>query len=439
MVKKKERRNKMLKTKKTYLIPIVGFALIILIGSVLLYLPVCNNEPISFRDAVFTATCSFTTTGFCKVPIINQFNILGQLILAILMEIGALGFVIFISYFWSIRNKKIKMSDILLINDNISTDNYSYIKEHSIFIMRFLLKVQVIGTILLSFRFIPIIGFFKGIWYSIFHAISAFSNTGFDLLGNEGMYAFKDDIYIQIVLIGLMLFGSIGVFTIEDIKNNKSKKFSRLRLQTKIILIYTAILVFLPTIIFKILEPNISVINCMFMSVTSRSTGFSIIDLNEVSTLSKIILIILMFIGGAPASTAGGVRILPIAIILATAFSTLRGKSKTVMFWRTIPEDTIRKAFTILVLFLIILSVNTILFSIFENFDLTDIVFECVSALSNTGLTIIDVNSFNLVQELAILLQMFIGRAGILSLVLIFVIEDKKENYIEYPKENVIL
>ena len=171
----------MFKNKRSYLVPIIGFAFIILISTIVLCLPICNYKPISFRDVLFTATSALTTTGFTKSALQTQFNFLGQAILAILMEIGAMGFVIFISYFLSVRNKKIRMSDIILINDNISGDSYASIKEHSIFIGKLMLKVQLAGIIFLALRFIPMFGIGRGIWYSIFHTISAFSNTGFTL------------------------------------------------------------------------------------------------------------------------------------------------------------------------------------------------------------------------------------------------------------------
>lgn len=427
----------MLKGKKTYLIPIIGFELIILVGALLLYLPICNNEPISFRNALFTATSGLTTTGFSKVVLADQFNFIGQFVLAILMEIGALGFIIFISYFWSIKGKKIKMSDIIAINDSISGENYGSIKEHSIFIFKFMLRVQAIGIILLAFRFIPEYGFFEGIWYSIFHTISAFSNCGFDIIGDTSFFGYRKDIYVQLVLTFLMIVGSIGILVIEDIK--KTKKFSRLKVQTKIVLVWSIILLIVPTILIAILEPEISLVNSFFMTSTSRSTGFSVVDFEEFSQLSKIIFVALMFIGGAPTSTAGGVRIIPLVVIMSTVISSLKGKEETVIFWRKIPELAVRRSFTIFVFFIIVLGTVGIIFAGYNNLSVLEIAFECVSAISNTGLTLIDVNEFNFVQEIGIMFLMFIGRIGILSLILAFFREDNKNKFIEYPSENVIL
>lgn len=429
----------MLKNKRTYLIPIIGFALIILFASVILYLPICNYKEISFRDVLFTVTSGLTTTGFTKGPLVEQFNFLGQVVLAILMEIGAMGFIIFVSYFWSIKNKKMKMSDILVINDSISSDSYGQIKEHSIFIGKIMLEVQFFGIILLAIRLIPDLGFFKGIWYSIFHTISAFSNCGFDLFGGDSLKIFANDAYFQIIMIALMLLGSIGILVIEDVRNNKSRKFSRLKLQTKIILTYSIILLVIPTIAIKILEPNISTLNSLFMVSTSRSTGFSVVDLANFSFESKFILIILMFIGGSPTSTSGGVKIVTIAILLSTIISTLKGKEETIMFWRKVPNSAIRRAITIFTLFAFILIVTCTIFYHYNQINLLNIIFESVSAISNTGLTITDYSTINIIGENILLLLMFIGRVSPLSFVLVFINENKKDKYIEYPSENVIL
>ena len=429
----------MLRNKRTYLIPIIGFAFIILVASIILCLPVCNYKEITFRDALFTATSGLTTTGFTKGPLVEQFNFWGQIILAILMEIGAMGFIIFVSYFWSIKNKKMKMSDILVINDNISSDSYGQIKEHSIFIGKIMLEVQAFGIILLAIRFIPLLGFFKGIWYSIFHTISAFSNCGFDLFGGSSLRIFANDIYTQFIMIALMLLGSIGILVIEDVRNNKSRKFSRLKLQTKIILTYSLILLVVPTIAIKILEPNISILNSLFMVSTSRSTGFSVVDLPNFTFESKFIFIILMFIGGSPTSTSGGVKMVTIAVLISTIVSTLKGKDETIMFWKKIPNSAIRRAITIFMLFALIITIACTVFYHYNRINLLNIIFEAVSAISNTGLTITDYSTVNIIGENILLLLMFIGRVSPLSFILVFINENSKDKYIDYPSENVIL
>ncbi len=332
-----------------------------------------------------------------------------------------------------------KISDILVINDNISSDSYGQIKEHSIFIGKIMLEVQAFGIILLAIRFIPLLGFFKGIWYSIFHTISAFSNCGFDLFGGNSFRIFSNDIYVQTIMIALMLLGSIGILVIEDVRNNKSRKFSRLKLQTKIILTYSLILLVVPTIAIKILEPNISILNSLFMVSTSRSTGFSVVDLPNFTFESKFILIILMFIGGSPTSTSGGVKMVTIAVLISTIVSTLKGKDETIMFWKKVPNSAIRRAITIFTLFALIITIACTVFYHYNKINLLNIIFEAVSAISNTGLTITDYSTVNIIGENILLLLMFIGRVSPLSFILVFINENSKDKYIDYPSENVIL
>ena len=430
----------MFKKKKSYLVPIVGFSLLMIIGAILLYLPICNKTYISFKDALFTSISAISCTGLYKVVTADQFNFWGQFIIAILMEIGALGFVIFISYMWTKKNKKMRMSDIMMVNDNISGDNYNEIREHSIFIFNVIIKVQLFGVILLALKFIPEFGIFKGIWYSIFHTISAFANAGFDIIGNTSMFAFKNDIYTQLILTILMVLGSIGILAIEDLKKNKFSSFNKLRLQTKIIIVYSAFLIVVPTIILKILEPQITTMNSLFMVASTRSTGFSVVNLLEFSNASKFLITILMFIGGSPASTAGGVRIVAIAIILSTIISTLRGRTNTIIFWKKIPDIVVRKSFTTFVLFLVVLIISIIIYSYNnENIEIIDIALETVSAITNTGLSSIDANDVNFIADIIIMILMYIGRMGPIALIALFVNDEPVDKLVDYPTENVIL
>lgn len=429
----------MFKTKKkTYLIPIIGFLSIILIGSILLYLPISNRVGISYKDCLFLSTSGVSTTGLTKGSLVEQFTFFGQVVLALLMEIGAMGFLIFVSYFWSMKHKKMRMSDIMVINDNISGDDYSNIKKHSIFICSYMLRVQIVGFILFVFKFLPQFGI-RGIWYSIFHTISAFSNTGMDLFGAQSMTMFAGDTYVQIITILLMFLGSLGILVIEDLKD-KSFKFNKLKLQTKIVLVYTAILLIVPTIIMKIYDPELTVINSLFMAMTSRSTGFSILPLSGFEFESKFILAVLMFIGGGPTSTSGGIRILTFAVILSTVIATIKGKSETIIAWKTIPEETVRRAFTIVIVFLLVIFIGSFTILHFDDhLNMGDIVFDIVSAISNTGLSLIDSSEISIVTDIVFIIVMFIGRVGPLTILLTFINNDNKDKYVKYPSENLVL
>lgn len=428
----------MFKKKRTYLIPMIGFALIIFIGSVLLFIPNVNKEPLSYFDCLFMSMSAVTTTGFTKGILVTQFDFIGQLIIALLMELGALGFIIFVSYFWSLRHKKLKMSDIMIINDSISGDSYSNIAKHSIFICKYMFRVQAIGVLLLLPKFISLYGFLTGIWYSIFHVISSFSNAGMDLFGTQGMSYFCNDVYVQLVTIIIMILGSLGILVIEDLKDKKFK-FNKLKVQTKIVLVVTLFLLIVPTLAMKLYDPELTLINSLFMAVSARSTAFTITDFATISFESKVLLAILMLIGGGPTSTAGGIRILPVAIVLATVISTLKGKTDTVIFWRKIPPVTIRRSLTIVIVFLTVLTAGCIVFYEVNDIGIQEIIFESISAMTNTGYTTIHYSELNAAGNAVLMFLMFIGRVGPLSMVLAFVNDNSKNKYVEYPSENIVL
>ena len=430
----------MLKKKKSYVVPLVGFTVMIILGAIFLALPISNNKPIDFKDALFVSISAISCTGLSTVVLVEQFNFVGQLVIAILMEIGALGFIVFISYIWAKLNKKMKISDIIMVNDNISGDDYSAIKEHSLFIFNIIMKIQFFGIILLSIRFIPEYGTLKGIWYSAFHTISAFANAGFDLIGSQSMQVYNKDIYIQIVLIILMILGSIGVFAISDLKKNKFKNLHKLKLQTKIILVYTLIFLILPTILLIVFEENISVTNSLFMTAAARSTGLSTVNVCKMSNASKLLLTILMFIGGSPASTAGGVRIVAIAVILSTMIETLKGRIHTVIFWKKVPDSIVRKAFTVFMMFMIISIVGIMSYSYFnKEAEIVNISLECVSAVTNTGFSAVNPMTVTLATDIIIMILMYIGRIGPIAMVTIFVNDEPVDKLVDYPTENVIL
>lgn len=427
--------------KKSYLVPLLGFVLLSIIGAVILCLPICNITEITFHEAFYASVSTVTGTALLKTPIVEQFSVIGQVVILILMEIGALGFVVFISYIWAKSNKKMKMSDIIMVNDNTGgDDNYNTIKDHSTFVFNMVLRVQIVGALLLAIRFIPEFGIVKGIWYGIFHSISAFTNVGYDILGTTSLSNYKSDIYLQIVLMILMAIGSIGIFVIEDLKKNKYKNFSKLKLQTKIILVYSLIFTIIPAILIKMFEPQMSIINSLFMALSARTAGFTLINLESFSVASKLLLIVIMFIGGAPASTAGGMRVVVPAIIISTVIATLKERENTIMFWKKIPNIVVRKAYAIFIIF-IMLSIFASMLLAYCNREvsLLEVIFETVSSLTNAGLAVAGTTSVNVIGDMLLLLLMFVGRIGPIAMVMAFVHEEPVDKLIDYPTENVIL
>ena len=223
---------------------------------------------------------------------------------------------------------------------------------------------------------------------------------------------------------------------IEDIKN--TKKFSKFKLQTKIIIVGTIFMLVVPTILLKLIQPEISLTNGLFLTA-ARSTGFNILDISKFNSAAQVIIMVIMFVGSSPASTGGGVKLVTMAVIISTLISTLKGKEETIIFWRKISNYTVRMAFTIFTLFSVSIFIALILFMNYNNIGIEKILFDCISAISNTGFSLIPPNELNSVGSLVLMALMYIGRIGPLSLVLVFVNKDNKEKFVEYPEEKVIL
>lgn len=429
----------MFKRKREYLIPVLGFLFIILVGAIILYLPCCTIGTANFIDTLFTSTSATTTTGFSLNDISTKYTVLGKIIIAILMNIGAVGFISLIVVIVKLKNRRISLSNMKVINDSISDDNYLNLKDEVFNIVKYVAIIEIIGAFLLAIKFIPEYGMLKGIGYSLFHSISAFSNTGFDLLGENGFIKYNKDIYIRLVIIILMILGGIGFLPINDYINNKSKKFKKLKLQSKIVIIYSFALILISTIGLKIFEgSNISWLNALFMGATARNTGLYTVSVSTMTVPSKLFILILMIVGGAPGSTAGGIKVVVFAVLEAVVITTLLGKKEVVLFWRKIDENTIRLSVTILAMFIVIILIATMAIVALNNFGLFDVLFACVSGISSTGLSSTSMQILNNAGKFILMTLMFIGRVGPLSILAIFTPEVNNEK-INFPEEKLIL
>lgn len=429
----------MYKRKRESLIPVLGFLFIILVGAIILYLPCSTIGTANFIDTLFTSTSATTTTGFSLNDISTKYTTFGKIIIAILMNIGAVGFISLIVVIVKLKNRRISLSNMKVINDSISDDNYLNLKDEVFNIVKYVAIIEIIGAFLLAIKFIPEYGMIKGIGYSLFHSISAFSNTGFDLLGENGFIKYNKDIYIRLVIIILMILGGIGFLPINDFINNKSKKFKKLKLQSKIVIIYSFALILISTIGLKIFEgSNISWLNALFMGATARNTGLYTVSVSTMTVPSKLFILILMIVGGAPGSTAGGIKVVVFAVLEAVVITTLLGKKEVVLFWRKIDENTIRLSVTILAMFIVIILIATMAIVALNNFGLFDVLFACVSGISSTGLSSTSMQLLNNAGKFILMILMFIGRVGPLSILAIFTPEVNNEK-IDFPEEKLIL
>ena len=326
-------------------------------------LPFCNNGNISIFDAFFTSTSATCVNGLVTVDLSQEYTFLGQIVIAIITEIGAIGFVTFISFILNLKKRKMALSETLLLSSALNDNNYSKLRLRLKEVIKYTLVIELIGSIFLSIAFVPMYGIKQGIWYSIFHSITAFCNAGFDLFGTSSFTIFTDNIYINVVFIILMFLGSVGFFVIEDIINSiKEKRFIHLSFNTKIVLTTTLIIYLLSVILIKIAEPNLTILQVLFSSVTCRTTGFSTINMGDTNSITKIIISLLMMIGGAPSSTSGGIRITSIAIIFLTIRSALRNKKDVISFYKKIDFQTIKQALTNIFISSIIVFIAILLF-----------------------------------------------------------------------------
>ena len=430
----------MLKNKNIYLIPLLGFASIILIGCLILMLPVCSNENVTLFDAAFTAVSATCVNGLTTVDISQNYTFLGQLVIAIITEIGAIGFVTFISFIFNIKKKKMPLSETLLLSSALNNSDYSKLKKRLKEVIKYTLVIELIGSIFLSIAFIPMFGIKYGIWYSIFYSITAFCNAGFDLFGNSGFTIFAENIYINIVIVVLMFLGGIGFFVIEDLINCIQKKsFLHMRFHTKIVLVTTIIIYILSIIVIKITEPTLTFLQVLFTSVTIRTTGFSTINMSEINDITKMLLSLFMMIGGAPGSTSGGIRITSVAVIILVVHATLNNKKEVTIFFKKIDIQTIKQAVTNIFISNSIIIIAIIIFAKIQNIELINIIFMCVSAFSATGLSVIDVGALLGFSKIILMLLMFIGRVGPISILSIFILNKKENKNIEYVSGNLML
>jgi trk system potassium uptake protein TrkH len=430
----------MLKNKDIYIIPFLGFLAIILTGWVILMLPFCNNGSITIFDAFFTSTSATCVNGLVTVDLSQEYTFLGQIVIAIITEIGAIGFVTFISFILNLKRKKMALSETLLLSSALNDNNYSKLRLRLKEVIKYTLVIELIGSIFLSIAFVPMYGVKQGVWYSIFHSITAFCNAGFDLFGTSGFTIFTDNIYINVVFIILMFLGSVGFFVIEDIINSiKEKRFIHLSFNTKIVLTTTLIIYLLSVILIKIAEPNLTILQVLFSSVTCRTTGFSTINMGDTNSITKIIISLLMMIGGAPSSTSGGIRITSIAIIFLTIRSALRNKKDVISFYKKIDFQTIKQALTNIFISSIIVFIAILLFVKIQDIELSNVLFMCVSAFSATGLSVVDVSNLEFISKVILMILMFIGRVGPISILSIFIFNKKENKNIEYVSGNIML
>lgn len=438
-------------------IMVIGFAVVILLGALLLNLPIAtqDGQSIGFLNALFTSTSAVCVTGLVVVDTATYWSNLGQAIIITLIQVGGLGFMTIGTMFALLTKKKINLRERLLIQESLNQDDLSGMVKLTRYVILITFLIEGIGAILLSFVFIPQFGLLQGIWYSVFHSISAFCNAGFDLMGTtsgeySSLVSYVSNPMIVITISALIILGGIGFPVILDVIN--SKKLLRLNLHSKVVLITTGILIVTGTLFIFIIEfnnPNTlgnlgfggKFLAALFQSIAARTAGFATLDLASMYESSAFLIIILMFIGASPASTGGGIKTTTLATLLITVKSFISGKDEIVAFERRISGLLITKAIGIFFIGISFVVLGTFALSITDpGFSLLQCGFEIVSAIATVGSSIGGSPNLTTMGKIVVMLAMFIGRVGSLTIFVALLSKgSRKQPPIRYPEGKIII
>jgi trk system potassium uptake protein TrkH len=410
-----------------------------------------SGDGTSFIDALFTATSSVCVTGLIVHDTATYWSQFGQIVIILLIQIGGMGVITMAITLNMMSGKKIGLRQRTLMQEAVSAPKMGGIIRFTGFIVKTIFVIEIIGAVLMYPTFYKEVGAIKGIWYSLFHSVSAFCNAGFDLMGVKGKFSsltsLSGSVVINIIIMLLIIIGGIGFMTWKDIKINKLH-FKKYSVQTKIILVMAVILIVLPTLYFYCLEMPRKVWNGMsasnkmlasfFQAVSPRTAGFNTIDLKSMSDVSIFIMIILMLIGASPGSTAGGMKTTTVAVLFATSIATFKKKQDAHIFGRRIPIEVVRNAATILLMYVFLFSFGAIIISVADELPLMDTLFETASAVGTVGLTLGITPSLSIVSKVVLIILMFFGRVG--GLTIIFAtLSGKNTNLYRLPEEKIMV
>lgn len=436
--------------KKSVLVIIAPYLSIIIIGALLLMLPVSTHTgSIEPENALFTSVSAITVTGLIVVDTSTYFTFFGQLVILMLLQCGGLGFMLFSTLIILLVGKSISLREKIIIENDFTTGTYKSIKELIKKVFLLTLGFELIGSIILFFQFSNM-QLKTRIFSSIFHSISAFCNAGFSTFSNS-LENYTNNPGINITFAVLIISGGLGFLVLNEIFffiKIKNKHFSKISLHSKLVLItsFTLIIVgFLIIFIEELLNKsnnlsyNSKILSALFQSITARTAGFNTINLNLLSYASIFFILILMFIGASPGSTGGGIKTSSAGMVVAYFRSRLKGKDKTDIFYRNIPVKNIEKAFLVIIISLILISISFLLLLSFETkFKLIELLFEVISAFGTVGLSLGITAELSLPSKIIIMITMFIGRIGPLT-ILIALSKRKSKAVINYPQENIMI
>ena len=442
----REIKRKVLNQFSSARIILFGFIIMIFVGASILSLPISSRsrEFTPFIDALFTATSASCVTGLIVYDTATHWSVFGKIIIIAMIQCGGLGVVTMITVFTQVAGKKIGLRDRATLQSALSAPQIGGIVKLTSFIFKGTVIIEMIGAILMFPSFMKDFGVTKGIYYSIFHSISAFCNAGFDLMGDVSKFSsltkYQSDIMINISIMLLILIGGLGFLIWKDILNYKFgiKRYST---QTKIILAMSVVLVIFPSVLFFFtefsgLDIKTRILSSLFQAVTPRTAGFNTTDYTKFSDNGIAITIILMLIGGGSGSTAGGIKMSTIFILVATMCSVLKQDKEVAVFKKRIEPDIIKNAVEVFVMDVVLFVAGSMIISGIEGFSLKETMFECASAVATVGLTMGITPHLGIISKVLLICMMYIGRVG--GITLIFAAVTPKNNgNARYPKDQV--
>ena len=422
----------------------LGFLSLIIIGSVLLNLPIASSsgKAIGYVNSLFTSASAVCVTGLTVLNTAKDFTPFGQLVIITLIQFGGLGIMTLATVGYIIMGKKISFKERLMIKEQLNTESIQGIVKLTKKVIGYTFFLEMMGSILLSLRFVPMYGLGKGVAFSIFHSISAYCNAGFDILG-DSLLSFQHDYYVLLVLSVLIIFGGLGFTVYADLL--AKDRLRKLTLHSKVVLIMTGSLLLIGTLSFLLFESTNPgtlaamsfpqrLANSLFQSVSPRTAGFYCVDMSKIRETTIFSTIMLMFIGGSPGSTAGGVKTTTFACLLLTTISVVKGEEDVNCLKRRLPFETIKRAVSIFLIGLAIVFSTAIILTITDSsIKFINLLFESTSAFGTVGLTIGVTEKLSTLGRLIITLTMYIGRVGPLTMAYAFARKNKKRDYRNAP------
>ena len=440
--------KKFLRLTTTQII-MLSFLAMILLGSLLLALPVSAADGVSvpYLDALFTATTATCVTGLVTLPTFSTWSIFGQIVILLLIQIGGLGVITIISAFMILLQKRMGIGDRLLLQDAFNLNTLSGIVRFVKRVLAGTFLVEGVGAALYMIVFVPEFGA-RGIWISIFTAISAFCNAGIDIIGPNSLCDYATNPIINLVTAALIILSGIGYIVWWDVLRVGRRGFRGLTLHSKIAISTTAILIFGGGILIFLLEyGNPLTIGTLsffdklqvafFQSITTRTAGFATVPQQDLTNASSILCLLLMFIGGSPVGTAGGIKTVTVAVLVVSALATIQNKNDVTLFHRNISRQAVNKAVAVTAMSFAILFASTILLCAVTDAGALDVVYETVSATATVGLTRDLTPSLNSAGKAIIIVTMYLGRVGPISLALALNSSKKQRNLIKNPTEDI--